>query len=141
MKALFFFLLCSSGLFAAQDAPAPPVTVRSRALDLAGAFANDGYKIRDGFWPGILEAGKPQFLEVNLFSGNEYWFSVATLAPSAKLSVTLFDENGRPAEGEIYQDGASAAAGLVPGASGKYFVRVELLNGDKSEFCLVYSYK
>jgi hypothetical protein len=140
MKALFFFL-CSAGLFAAQDAPPPTVTVRSRALDLAGAFANDGYKLRDGFWSGILEAGKPQFLEVNLFSGNEYWFSVAAPAPSGKLSVTLFDENGRPVEGETYQDGASAAAGLVPGTSGKYFVRVELVGGDKAEFCLVYSYK
>lgn len=140
MKTLLLFL-CTAGLLAAQEAAPSTLTVRSRALELAGAFANDGYKIRDGFWSGTLEAGKPQFLQVNLFSGNEYWFSAAVLVPSAKLSVTLFDENGLPLKQEVYQDGASAAAGLVPEMSGKYFVRVELLNADKAEFCLVYSYK
>jgi hypothetical protein len=133
-----------SALVAAEDTPPPApdsVTVRSRALELAGAFANEGYKIRDGFASGSLVAGKPQFLEVNLFAGNEYWFSAAAQGASAKLSVTLFDENGRPLEEEIFQDGATAAAGIVPDASGKYFVRVELVGGDKAEFCLVYSYK
>jgi hypothetical protein len=142
MKKLLVFL-CSAGLLAAQDA-APTtesVAARSHALELAGAFANEGYKIRDGFWSGVLEAGKPQFLQVNLFSGNEYWFSAATTALNARLAVALFDENGRPLEGEIFQDGNSAAAGLVPDASGKYFARIELLEGDKAEFCLVYSYK
>ena len=140
MKKLLVFL-SAAGLLAAQDAPPPPATARSRALELAGAFANDGYKIRDGFWSGTLEAGKPQFLQVNLFSGNEYWFSAAALPPDVKMSVTLFDENGRPLAEEIFQDGAAAAAGLVPDASGKYFVRVALLAGDKAGFCLVYSYK
>jgi len=140
MKKLVFFL-CAAGLLAAQDAAPPPVTARSRALDLAGAFANDGYKIRDGFWSGTLEAGKPQFLQVNLFSGNEYWISAAALPPEAKLSVALFDENGLPVATEIFQDGASAAAGFIPDTSGKYFVRIALVAGDKAEFCLVYSYK
>lgn len=142
MKKLFVFL-CTAGLLAAQEVPPPvdSVTARSRALDLAGAFANEGYKIRDGFWSGVVEAGKPQFLQVNLFAGNEYWFSAATASPNTKLSVTLFDENGAPLEGEIFQDGSTAAAGLVADASGKYFVRIDLLGGDKAEYCLVYSYK
>jgi len=128
-------------MLTAQEPAPTSVTARSRALELAGAFANDGYKIRDGFWAGTLEAGKPQFLQVNLFFGNEYWFSAAALDPSGKLSVTLFDEDGNLLKEEIFQDGASAAAGLVPGTSGKYFVRLAILGGDKSEFCLVYSYK
>jgi hypothetical protein len=57
------------------------------------------------------------------------------------LSVTLFDENGRPVEGEVYQDGSTAAAGVLPDASGRYFVRLDLVEGDKADFCLVYSYK
>lgn len=116
-------------------------TARSKVLELAGAFANDGYKVRDGYWSGVLEPGKPQVLEVNLFAGNAYWFSAAALAPARKLSVTLFDENGRPVTGEIFQDGSTAAAGLLPDASGRYFVRLELVEGDKADFCLVYSYK
>lgn len=141
MKTLGLLLLSASILSAQEKADSPQVTARSKVLELAGAFSNDGYKIRDGYWSGILEPGKPQFLEVNLFAGNSYWFSVAALAPARKLSVSLFDENGRPLEEEIFQDGLAAAAGLVPDVSGKYFVRVELVEGDKSDFCLVYSYK
>ncbi|MEI6033439.1 MAG: hypothetical protein WCS65_04040 [Verrucomicrobiae bacterium] len=140
MKKLILFL-CAAGLLSAQDAPPPSATPRSRALELAGAFANDGYKIRDGFWAGTLEPGKPQFLAVNLFSGNEYWFSAAVLTPAAKLSVALFDDSGRPVDVEVFQDGAAAAAGFVPAASGKYFVKLGLVGGEKTEFCLVYSYK
>jgi hypothetical protein len=72
----------------AQENPSPSpavaesdVSVRSKALELAGAFSNDGYKIRDGYWPGEIEQNRPQFLEVNLFSGNEYWFSAAINPP------------------------------------------------------------
>ena len=125
-------------------APTPPpvtATSRSRALELAGAFANDGYKIRDGFWAGSLEPGKPLFVEVNLFSGNEYWFSAAALTPARKVVVDVFDQKGRPVAGERFQDGASSAAGLIAQASGQYFVRVTMTDGDKADFCLVYSYK
>ena len=34
------------------------VTARKNALDLAGAFSNDGFKIRDGSWIGQIAAGK-----------------------------------------------------------------------------------
>jgi len=136
-------LILAGGIVAAQEVapPAETITPRSRALELAGAFANEGYKIRDGFWSGSLEPGKPLVLQVNLFSGNEYWFSAATLAPAGMLRIGVFDENGLPVQGEDFQDGGTAAAGVIAGASGKYFVRLELAGGDKAEFCLVYSYK
>jgi hypothetical protein len=142
MKTLGLLFL-SLAVLSAQEAPETRErsTARSRALELAGAFANDGYKIRDGYWSGVLEPGKPQILQVNLFAGNAYWFSAAALAPARKLSVTLFDENGRPVTGELFQDGSTAAAGLLPDASGRYFVRLELVEGEKADFCLVYSYK
>ena len=140
---MFGLLFLSAAILSAQEAPdsRERPTARSKVLELAGAFANDGYKVRDGYWSGVLEPAKPQILEVNLFAGNSYWFSAAATAPARKLSVTLFDENGRPVEGEVFQDGATAAAGLLPDASGRYFVRLELVEGDKADFCLVYSYK
>ena len=131
----------------AMPAPTPPpptetdMSARSRALDLAGAFSNDGYKIRDGYWPGELEPSKPGFIEVNLFAGNEYWFSAAALSPARKIAVTIFDEKGKPVTGESYEDGPLAAAGFVPEVSGRYFIKVGLLEGEKSQFCLLYSYK
>jgi hypothetical protein len=40
-----------------------------------------------------------------------------------------------------YDNGEKAAAGFAPTTSGEYFVSVDLLEGDPSTFCLVYSYK
>ena len=142
MKTLCIILLSASILSAQETTDSREhVTARSKVLELASAFANDGFKIRDGYWSGVLEPGKPRILEVNLFSGNAYWFSAATPAAAGKLSVAIFDENGRPVEGKVYQDGSYAAAGVLPDASGLYFVRLELVEGDKADFCLVYSYK
>jgi len=116
-------------------------SARSQVLELAGAFANEGYKLRDGFWAGRLEPGKPQLLEVNLFAGNEYWFSAAALPPGEEIALKIFDETGKLLEAQPYLDGAKAAAGVEPVASGKYLVQIELLKGSPSEFCLIYSYK
>ncbi len=137
--------LCASAF--AQEAPTPAPTVsdsplaRSHALELAGAFANDGYKVRDGFWSGTLELGKPLLLEVNLFAGNEYWFSGAATNPARKIAVKVFDAKGKPVETELYAESATAAAGFAPVMSGPYLVQIELMDGEKAPFCLVYSYK
>jgi hypothetical protein len=133
----------------AQDdtqAPAPAsaetdVSARSKALELAGAFSNDGYKIRDAYWPGEIEPDRPQFLEVNLFAENEYWFSAAVTPPGRKIAVGVFDEKGIPVEHQTYEDGQVAAAGFVAEVSGRYFIKMSLLEGEKSQFCLLYSYK
>lgn len=117
------------------------VSARSKALEVAGAFSNDGYKIRDGYWAGEIEPGKPQYLAVNLFSGNEYWFSAAATTPAKTLAIAVFDEAGKPVEFQTYENGAQTAAGVVPTESGKYIVRLSLTDGGKSPFCLLYSYK
>ncbi len=131
--------------FAQEPPPVPPeetdLSARSKALEIAGAFSNDGYKMRDGYWSGEIEPGKGRFLEVNLFAGNEYWFSAAATPPARKLSVAVYNEKGKPVAVETYEDGAAAAAGFIPDVSGRYFVRVLLLEGEKSQFCLLYSYK
>ena len=124
-----------------QPAAETDVSVRSKALELAGAFSNDGYKIRDGYWPGEIEPNRAQFLEVNLFAGNEYWFSGAVNSPGRKIAVSVLNEEGKPVEYQTYEDGQVAAAGFVPDVSGRYFIKMALLEGDKSQFCLLYSYK
>jgi hypothetical protein len=37
------------------------MSAREQGPELAGAFSNDGYKIRDGYWPGEIEQNRPQF--------------------------------------------------------------------------------
>ena len=146
LKILAALLLLPAAVAQQDPAPSPPaaetdVSVRSKALELAGAFSNDGYKIRDGYWPGEIEPNRSQFLEVNLFAGNEYWFSAAVTSPGRKIAVGVLDEKGMPMEYQTYEDGQAAAAGFVPEVSGRYFIKMTLLEGDKSQFCLLYSYK
>jgi hypothetical protein len=117
------------------------VNARKVALDLAGAFSNDGFKLRDGHWVGSIARGKGAVIQVNLFAGNEYWFSLGATNKAKKVQVTIFDEAGKPITYEPYQEGASAAAGFAPDASGPYLIKVDELEGEPSAFCLLYSYK
>ena len=133
-------LLTFASAFAAEKSD-DEVNARKVALDLAGAFSNDGFKLRDGHWTGSLAAGKGAVIQVNLFAGNEYWFSLGATTKANKVSVSIFDETGKPIEYEPYQEGASAAAGFAPDASGPYLIKVEELEGEPSVFCLLYSYK
>ena len=48
------------------------VEARKTALDLAGAFTNDGFKIRDGHWCGTIKPHDHALIAVNLYAGNQY---------------------------------------------------------------------
>ena len=130
-------LAASSAVRAETDAE---VRARKDALDVAGAFSNDGFKIRDGHWCGVVKPHEHALVAVNLYAGNQYWFSAAT-AEAAKIAVSVYDESGKQVTTESYNNGEKAAAGFSPANSGQYFVLVNLIEGDGGSFCLVYSYK
>ena len=117
------------------------VEARKVALDLAGAFANDGFKVRDGHWTGTVKKGDPAVVAVNLYAGNEYWFSIAAADKGQKFSLGLYDENGKPVETEEFAEEQKAAAGFSPTISGQYFVSIAAQEGESGTVCLVYSYK
>jgi hypothetical protein len=132
--------VAATALTQAQADTDAEVAARRIALDLAGAFSNDGFKIRDGHWSGPAKQGEPAVIAVNLYAGNQYWFSVG--ADQAKnIAVSVFDENGKPMTSEGYQDEEKAAAGFSPTISGQYFVSISPAEGNAGTFCLVYSYK
>jgi hypothetical protein len=116
------------------------VGARRVALDLAGAFSNDGFKIRDGFWAGAVQPDAPAVVAVNLYAGNQYWFSVGA-EQARKFAVRVYDENGQPVSAEGYEDEDKAAAGFSPSISGQYFVAIAPSEGAGGTYCLVYSYK
>jgi hypothetical protein len=113
----------------------------SEVLDLAGAFQNDGFKLRDGTWYAQVSQGHPLTLQVNLYSGNAYWFSVADADSSTGLTLSVFDDHGNPVETQSYQKDNKAAAGFSPDASGLYYVEVSSSAQAATTFCLIYSYK
>ena len=117
------------------------VAARQVALELAGAFSNDGFKLRDGHWSGTLAPNESRLIAVNLYAGNEYWFSIGATAKAKKLAIEVFDETGVPVTTEKFNSGTKAAAGFSVSNSGEYFIRVRLEEGEPSGVCFVYSYK
>lgn len=117
------------------------VAARRVALELAGAFANDGFKLRDGHWTGTLAPGESKVIAVNLYAGNEYWFSAGATDKAKKILLEVFDETGAPVAGEKFDSGTKAASGVSVENSGEYFIRVRLAEGDAAGVCFVYSYK
>ena len=135
---LIFALSASAVLRADTDAE---VIARRDALELAGAFGNDGFKIRDGHSCGMLKPHDHALIAVNLFAGNQYWFSVGTAEPLKKVGVSVYDETGNQMKTENFDSESKAAAGFAPENSGQYFVSVGSVEGQEGSFCLVYSYK
>ena len=118
------------------------VEAHKLVLDLTGAFSNDGFKLRDGHWTGMIKPQERTLVAVNLYSGNQYWFSAAAANSKAKkIAIELYDEAGKPLTTENYNEGERASAGFSPTTSGQYFVAVSLVEGELSTVCLVYSYK
>jgi hypothetical protein len=138
-------MLCGLIIFAAGAAGRAEtddeVEAHRLVLDLTGAFSNDGFKLRDGHWAGTIKPAERALIAVNLYAGNQYWFAAAANTKAKKISVDLYDENGKPLVTEVYNQGERAAAGFSPTASGQYFVSLSLLEGEPTAFCLVYSYK
>jgi len=60
-----FTVAFSVSLCADTDAE---VAARKEALDLAGAFTNDGFKIRDGHWCGTIKPHEHALVAVNLYA-------------------------------------------------------------------------
>jgi hypothetical protein len=145
MKRSFLILLCAAFAFAPVHAATDgEVEARRAALGVAGAFTNDGFKLRDGHWAGNFAPGKPQIVQVNLYAGNQYWFTLGATPPAKKVAIAIYDETGKPMKidaDHTFLDNSVAAAGFSPDDSGKYFVKVEVVDGAAADFCLVYSYK
>jgi hypothetical protein len=117
------------------------VEAHKQVLDLTGAFSNEGFKLRDGHWAGLVKPSERTLIAVNLYAGNQYWFSAAANAKAKKIAVEVYDESGKPMVTETYNSEGKASAGFSPESSGQYFVSLGLLEGEAATFCLVYSYK
>ena len=143
MKRLFCVLaLVSATVATVVGAPSDDeVAARRAALDLAGAWTNDGFKLRDGHHTGQLKQGESKLVRVNLYAGNKYWFTAAGTPKVKKISVRVFDESGKPMTADTHEDEGRAAAGFEPTASGPYLIKIEEVEGEPSAFALVYSYR
>jgi hypothetical protein len=142
MKRLALFVIfVALGIANALADSDTEVKARKTALEIAGAFTNEGFKIRDGYWSGSVKPNEPALIAVNLYAGNQYWFSAAAADEGKKVGVKIYDESGNEVAAENYDAGEKAAAGFSPENSGQYFVSVSLAEGEPGSVCLVCSYK
>jgi hypothetical protein len=114
-------ILLILGVSALAQKPAPvednPVAIARRAaVEFAGTWTGDGFRLRSSQSTGRLEPGKPFVVQVSLFAGNRYRFFAAAPLGGA-LSVSVHDESGELLPSEIREDGPRAAAGFSPETS------------------------
>lgn len=141
-RTWFISLLCLTSLgFSAWAETDQEVAARESALDLAGAFSNDGFKLRDGHWSGTFAPHETKLFAVNLYAGNQYWFSAGATEAGKHLTVEVFNETGTLVPSDKYHADGKAAAGLTVANSGQFFVRVGLEEAAPAGVCFVYSYK
>lgn len=140
-RFLVIYLFAVSAMIVRGAESDDQTRARKAATDVAGAFANDGFKTRDGYWSGTIQPRDPAIVAVNLYAGNQYWFSAGANEQAKKIAVTVYDEGGRQVVSDPYSAGEKAAAGFSPASSGQYYVSIAITEGEAAVCCLVYSYK
>ena len=142
-------LLRSSFLLAAvivmeRAACASVDDAQSFALQAAEPYVKQGFQVREDYWGGDLASGEKKAVRQQLFKGNEYWFWLGTEVDRAKVSVHIYDSDGKLAEEpDSWEKGHFAAAHVIPKTTGSYFiiVSVEESREERTHWALVYGFR
>jgi hypothetical protein len=149
MNASAKVLLCGSSLLALivavqSTAVASVDDAQSFALQAAEPYVKEGFQVREDYWGGDLGSGEKKAVRQQLFKGNEYWFWLGTEVERAKISVHIYDSDGKLAEEpDGWEKGHFAAAHVIPKTTGSYFVivNVEESPEERTHWALVYGFR
>jgi hypothetical protein len=149
MKRFAKVLLRTSSLLAAivvmeQTSFASVDDAQSFALQAAEPYVKEGFQVREDYWGGDLASGEKKAVRQQLFKGNEYWFWLGTEVDQAKVSVHIYDSDGKLAEEkDSWEKGHFAAAHVIPKTTGSYFiiVSVEQSPEERTHWALVYGFR
>jgi hypothetical protein len=117
---------------------------QSFALQAAEPYVKQGFQVREDYWGGDLASGEKKAVRQQLFKGNEYWFWLGTEVDRAKVSVHIYDSDGKLAEeADSWEKGHFAAAHVVPKTTGSYFVIVSVEESpeERTHWALVYGFR
>jgi hypothetical protein len=117
---------------------------QSFALQAAEPYVKQGFQVREDYWGGDLGSGEKKAVRQQLFKGNEYWFWLGTEVDRAKVSVHVYDSDGKLAEeSDGWEKGHFAAAHIIPKTTGSYFiiVSVEQSPEERTHWALVYGFR
>ena len=130
-------LLCTTSLLPAIVVLPPaifasgvdPTTVYARAFAILAAepYVKQGFHVREDYWPGDLASGERKAIRQQLFKGNEYWFWLGTEVDHAKVSVHIYNSDGKLAEQpDSWAKDHLAAAHIIPKTTSTYFIIVSV---------------
>ncbi|HEY2799322.1 MAG TPA: hypothetical protein VGI85_01915 [Chthoniobacterales bacterium] len=114
------------------------------ALQSAEPYVKQGFQVREDYWGGDLGVGEKKAVRQQLFKGNEYWFWMGSEVEKAKISVHVYDADGKLAEQpDSWQKGHFAAAHVIPKATSSYFVIVAVDSSpeERTHWALVYGFR
>ena len=117
---------------------------KSFALQAAEPYVKEGFQVREDYWGGDLGVGEKKAVRQQLFKGNEYWFWLGTEVEKAKVSVHIYDSEGKIAEQpDSWEKGHFAGAHIIPNATSSYFiiVTVEESPEERTHWALVYGFR
>jgi hypothetical protein len=116
----------------------------SRALEAFDPYVKQGYVLHwDDQWGGDLGVKDRKAIPQTLFRGNDYWFCMGTDVDKARVTVHVYDSNGKLADSDAWQKGWSAAARTLILTTGRYYVIVEVTNSpvERTHWAMVYGSK
>jgi hypothetical protein len=113
------------------------------ALEAADPYVKEGFTVREDYWGGDLPVKQAKAIVHQLFKGNTYWFWMGTDKDGAKISVHVYDSDGRLAEAESWQKPHKAAAMVVPKKTGTYYLIVEVEKSpeERTYWSLAYGFR
>ena len=139
---LWAIVMVPPAIFASVDYTT--VYARAWAILAAEPYVKQGFQVREDYWGGNLRSGEKKAIRQQLFKGNEYWFWAGTEADGAKISVHVYDSDGRLAEQpDSWEKSHMAAAHVIPKTTGSYFiiVSVEKSPEDRTNWVLAYGFR
>jgi hypothetical protein len=129
VKRLLTYLLAA--LLAATPAMASVDEALSYALEAAQPYVKEGFTVRQDYWGGDMAVNQAKAITHQLFKGNEYWFWLGTNEKGAKLSVHIYDSDGKLCEVDFKQKANMAMARVIPKRTGTYYLIVEIEKSPK----------
>ena len=116
----------------------------SYALQAAQPYIKAGFTVREDYWGGDLPVKQEKTIVQQLFKGNEYWFWMGTDSSTARISVHIYDAQGKLAEVESWNKKPHmAAARITPKATGAYYLRVQIEKSplERTHWALAYGFR
>jgi len=143
VKRFIAFVLMLALLALSPPAYATIDDALSFALEAADPYVKEGFTVREDYWGGDLPVKTSKAIVHQLFKGNEYWFWMGTDTTGAKISVHIYDSDGKLAEVESFQKTHKAAARVVPKRTGTYYLIVEVEKSpeERTYWSLAYGFK